>query len=173
MSRFFSQQPKQTKQSSKPTNHAFLKSDFPDLNEDKSQSQVKSQTQAKSQAKSITAMNYKNKLEIVEPKVVSTITPGHISLFYDKITRKLCIENSEIKKPRQRQVREKPLSFEKLVNRWDKWYTNYIELYGEDIYAHIHLYPFYNYNYFDELDDIFYRELEELEELENIQDNED
>ena len=37
MSRFFSQQPKQTKQSSKPTNHAFLKSDFPDLIEDKTQ----------------------------------------------------------------------------------------------------------------------------------------
>ena len=174
MSRFFSQQPKQTKQSSKPTNHAFLKSDFPDLIEDKTQTQVKSQSQVKSQAKSITAMNYKNKLEIVEPKVVSTILPGHISLFYDKITRKLCIENSEIIQPIQpRQSRERPPSFEKLVNRWEKRYTNYIELYGEDIYAHFHLYPFYNYNYFDELDDIFYRELEELEELENIQDNED
>ena len=171
MSRFFSQQPKQpkqTKQPSKPINPVFLKSDFPDLNE------PKSQTQAKSQVKSITAMNYKNKLEIVEPKVVSTILPGHISLFYDKITRKLCIENSEIIQPIQpRQSRERPPSFEKLVNRWEKRYTNYIELYGEDIYAHFHLYPFYNYNYFDELDDIFYRELEELEELENIQDNED
>lgn len=166
MSRFFSQQSKQTKQPSKQTNPAFLKSDFPDLNEPKSQ--------VKSQTKHITAMNYKNKLEIVEPKVVSTILPGHISLFYDKITRKLCIENSEIIQPIQpRQSRQRPPSFEKLVNRWEKRYTNYIELYGEDIYAHFHLYPFYNYNYFDELDDIFYRELEELEELENIQDNED
>jgi hypothetical protein len=165
MSRFFSQQSKQTKQSLKQTNPAFLKSDFPDLIEDKSQSQVKSQT------KHITAMNYKNKLEIVEPKVVSTILPGHISLFYDKITRKLCIENSEIIQPIQpRQSPQRPPSFEKLVNRWEKRYTNYIELYGEDIYAHFHLYPFYNYNYFDELDEIFYRELEELE---NIEDNED
>ena len=181
MSRFFSQQPtqtKQTKQPSKttnptnPTNPAFLKSDFPDLNEDKTQTK----TQSKTQSKSITAMNYKNKLEIVEPKVVSTILPGHISLFYDKITRKLCIENSEIIQPIQRQPPQppqRPPSFEKLVNHWEKRYINYIELYGEDIYAHFHLYPFYNYNYFDELDDIFYRELEELEELENIQDNED
>ena len=159
MSRFFSQQ---SKPQSKQTNPAFSKSDFPDLTQTKSQSNT-----------TLPTMNYKNKLEIVEPKVVSTITPGHISLFYDKITRKLCIENSEIIKPRQRQVREKPPSFEKLVNRWDKWYTNYIELYGEDIYAHIHLHPFYNYNYFDELDDIFYRELEELEELENMENNED
>jgi hypothetical protein len=159
MSRFFSQQ---SKSQSKQANPTFSKSDFPDLSQPKSQSNI-----------TLPTMNYKNKLEIVEPKVVPTITPGHISLFYDKITRKLCIENSEIIKPRQRQVREKPPSFEKLVNRWDKWYTNYIELYGEDIYAHIHLYPFYNYNYFDELDDIFYRELDELEELENMENNED
>ena len=160
MSRFFSQQ---SKPQSKQTNPAFSKSDFPDLTQTKSQSNT-----------TLPTMNYKNKLEIVEPKVVSTILPGHISLFYDKITRKLCIENSEIIQPIQpRQSRERPPSFEKLVNRWEKRYTNYIELYGEDIYAHFHLYPFYNYNYFDELDDIFYRELEELEELENMENNED
>ena len=90
------------------------------------------------------------------------------SLFYDKITRKLCIENSEIIQPRQ--SRQRPPSFEKLVNHWEKWYNDYIELYGEDIYAHLHLYPFYNYNYFDELDEIFYRELEEIEELEELED---
>jgi hypothetical protein len=156
MSRFFSQQ---TKPQSKP---AFSQSDFPDL------AQTKSQAKSHSTA---SAMNYKNKLEIVEPKVEPTIFPGHISLFYDKITRKLCIENREPIKPRQ--LRQQPPSFEKLVNLWEKRYTTYIELYGEDIYAHVHLYPFYNYNYFDELDDIFYRELEELEELENMEDNED
>ena len=155
MSRFFSQQTKQTKK----TNLAFSQSDFPDLIEVKTQSKP-----------NLTAMNYKNKLEIVQPKLVTTIKPGHISLFYDKITRKLCIENSEIIQPKQRHTRQQPPSFEKLVNHWEKRYTNYIELYGEDIYAHVHLYPFYNYNYFDELDEIFYRELEELEELE---DNED
>ena len=168
MNRFFSQQSKQQSKQTKSTNPAFSQSDFPDLNEPKSQ--ANSQLQANTP---ITAMNYKNKLKIVEPKVKPTIIPGHISLFYDKITRKLCIENSEIIQPRQRQPRERPPSFEKLVNHWEKRYTNYIELYGEDIYAHVHLYPFYNYNYFDELDEIFYRELEELEELENIEDNED
>ena len=159
MNRFFSHQSKQQSKKSKQTNHVFSQSDFPDL------SQVKSRDKSNTP---INEMTYKNKLEIVEPKVVSTITQGHIFLFYDKITRKLCIENSEIIQPRQ--PRHRPPSFEKLVNRWDKWYNDYIELYGEDIYAHLHLYPFYNYNYFDELDEIFYRELEELEELE---DNED
>ena len=156
MNRFFSQQSKQ--QSKKSTNPVFLKSDFPDLIEVRTQSNTP-----------INEMNYKNKLEIVEHKVESTIIPGHISLFYDKITRKLCIENSEIIQPIQ--PRQQPPSFAKLVNRWEKWYNDYIELYGEDIYAHVHLYPFYNYNYFDELDEIFYKELEELENIE--EDNED
>ena len=167
MSRFFSQQTKpQTKPQSKQTNPTFSKRDFPDL------AQTKSQATSHSTA-TTNAMNYKNKLEIVEPKVEPTIRPGHISLFYDKITRKLCIENSETIKPRQLRQQTQPPSFEKLVNHWEKRYTTYIELYGEDIYAHVHLYPFYNYNYFDELDEIFYRELEELEELENMEDNED
>ena len=157
MNRFFSQQSKQQSKKSKQTNPVFSQSDFPDL------IQVKSQSNA-----SINAMNYKNKLEIVEHKVEPTMNPGHISLFYDKITRKLCIENSEIIQPMQ--SRQESPSFKKLVNRWDKWYNDYIELYGEDIYAQLHLYPFYNYNYFDELDEIFYRELEELEELEESED---
>jgi hypothetical protein len=158
MNRFFSQQSKQQSKKSKQHNPTFSQSDFPDL--------IEVNIQVKSP---VTTMNYKNKLEIVEHKVESTIIPGHISLFYDKITRKLCIENSEIIQPIQPQ--QQPPSFAELVNRWEKWYNDYIELYGEDIYAHVHLYPFYNYNYFDELDEIFYKELEELENIE--EDNED
>lgn len=157
MSRFFSQKKDtKTKDTLKPkTNHAFSSSDFPDL------ITIQSTTPTPTPRH---AMNYKNKLEMVEPKLDSTIKPGHISLFYDKITKKLCIEKEKEQQQQQQQCPSTP-SFEKLVKHWETWYDDYIELYGEEIYEKVHLYPFYNYNYFNELDEIFYRELEELEKI--------
>ncbi len=151
MNRFFSPKPKPE---SKPTLKPVF--DFPELST-KAPTVNATSTENK--------MNYKNKLEIEQKrKVVNT---GHISIFYDTHTRKVCIENKEIPTllPPPRQI---PISFQKLVTRWEKWYDDYIELYGEDIYSSVHLYPypFYNYNYFNELDEIFYKELEELENLE-------
>lgn len=155
MSRFFSQK-KDTK-----TKPVFSSSDFPDL---------VTSTNPNSNNTNTSIMNYKNKLEVIEPKLESTIKPGHISLFYDKITKKLCIEKETfIQKSKQLQQYPSTPSFEKLVKHWETWYDDYIELYGEDIYENVHLYPFYNYNYFNELDEIFYRELEELEKTEEAE----
>lgn len=151
MSRFFSQK----KETIKKAEFSSSSNDFPDLITNNPNTIA-------------TTMNYKNKLKFIEPKVESTIKPGHISLFYDKNTRKLCIEKSPQEQQKQKQYPSTP-SFEKLVNHWEKWYDNYIDLYGEDIYADVHLYPFYNYNYFNELDEIFYRELEELEKMEEAE----
>ena len=152
MSRFFSQKKEIIK---KPVSvFSSSSSDFPELS-----TGTKTNTNT---------MNYKNKLEIVEPDVKSNLKHGHISLFYDKITKKLCIE-------RETHIMQKPQkhisspSFEKLVKHWENWYDDYIDLYGEDIYENVHLYPFYNYNYFNELDEIFYRELEELEKMEEAE----
>lgn len=165
MSRFFSQKKDtpQTKTQTK-TKSVFSSNDFPDLSTNTCPSTKISPNTHK--------MNYKNKVEIVEPEVVSNLNHGHISLFYDKITRRLHIEKEKEKENKKETSIQKPLrrpsppSFEKLVTHWEKWYDDYIELYGEDIYENVHLYPFYNYNYFNELDEIFYRELEELEKLE-------
>ena len=148
MSRFFSPKPKpESKMTSKPV------FDFPELS-----------TKTSIINTNANKMNYKNKLEIEPERQV--VKPGHISIFYDTHTRKVCIENKEI--PTLPPPRQIPISFQKLVTRWEKWYDDYIELYGEDIYSSVHLYPypFYNYNYFNELDEIFYKELEELENLE-------
>ena len=157
MSRFFSQK----KDTIKKAAFSSSSNDFPDL--------VTNNPNTKT-----TTMNYKHKLKFIERKVESTIKPGHISLFYDKITHNLCIEKSPQEQQQEQQklkLKQYPStpSFEKLVNHWEKWYDDYIDLYGEDIYAEVHLYPFYNYNYFNELDDIFYRELEELEKMEETE----
>ena len=154
MSRFFSQK-KETNPKDTIKKANFSSSDFPDL--------------VTSRNTNINTMNYKNKLEMVEPKVESSIKPGHISLFYDKITHKLCIEKEKEKEKERHALNPTKPSFEKLVKHWEKWYDDYIDLYGEDIYADVHLYPFYNYNYFNELDEIFYRELEELEKIEEAE----
>ena len=115
-------------------------------------------------------MNYKDKLQTinsVNSDVTNELKEGMISLYYDKNTGKLCIETSKqnisIKKNKPSNI-----SFNLLVKQWDKWYDNYIELYDENIYTHFYLFPYYNYNYFDELDEIFYKKLEELEELEKM-----
>ena len=160
MSRFFSQK-KDTKTKDTLKKPVFSSSDFPDL---------VTSTNPNSKNTNTSIMNYKNKLEVIEPKLESTIKPGHISLFYDKITKKLCIEKETfIQKSKQQQQYPSTPTFEKLVKHWETWYDDYIELYGEDIYENVHLYPFYNYNYFNELDEIFYRELEELEKTEEAE----
>ena len=161
MNRFFSQK-KDTKTKDTLKKHVFLSSDFPDL-----VTNTSTNTNPNNTLTNTNTMNYKNKLEVVEPKLESNIKQGHISLFYDKITKKLCIEK-EKEKEKEKQ-RPSPPSFEKLVKHWESWHDDYIELYGEDIYENVHLYPFYNYNYFNELDEIFYRELEELEQMEEAE----
>ena len=165
MSRFFSQKAKDMTQTNmttqKKTNPAFSSNDFPDLI---------GQTSTHA-SKSMNTMNYKNKLEIVDSIVEPTVKHGHVSLSYDKITGKLIIEHGPKQPPKstKSQKQQQQPSFEKLVKHWEKWYDDYIELYGQEIYDHIHLYPFYNYNYFNELDEIFYRELEELEKMEEAE----
>jgi len=159
----FSHQPstKPTKQNkSKPF---FSSNDFPDLS-----TNVSSASESSTIKKT---MDYKNKLQIIEPIIEQKIQPGHISLFYDKITHKICIEHGAGTGTKRRDaLKHKPdISFEKLVKHWEKWYDEYIELYGQEIYEHVHLYPFYNYNYFNELDNVFYRELEELEKMEEVE----
>jgi len=146
---------KQNQTQSKPF---FSSNDFPDLSTNVSS--ACSSTIKKT-------MDYKNKLQLVEPIIEQKIQPGHISLFYDKITHKICIEHGT--RTRIALKHNPDISFEKLVKHWEKWYDEYIELYGQEIYEHVHLYPFYNYNYFNELDEVFYRELEELEKMEQVQ----
>ena len=78
MSRFFSPKPKpESKMTSKPV------FDFPELS-----------TKTSIINTNANKMNYKNKLEIEPERQV--VKPGHISIFYDTHTRKVCIENKEI-----------------------------------------------------------------------------
>ena len=81
MNRFFSQKKQETKviKTNTKSRPVFSQLDFPDLIETKSANTT------------LTHMNYKKKLEILEPVVESKIKPGYISLSYDKITRKLFI----------------------------------------------------------------------------------
>ena len=160
MNRFSHQAQKPPTKPTKSTKSTafFSSNDFPDLSTKSSSSSIKN------------TMDYKNKLQISEPVVEQKIQPGHISLFYDKIKQKVCIEHGNRGDALKQKRHYQPvISFEKLVKHWEKWYDEYIELYGQDIYDQVHLYPFYNYNYFNELDEVFYRELEELEKMEQAE----
>lgn len=59
----------------------------------------------------------------------------------------------------------------KMICRWDEYTKTYKMLYGDDIYEKIHLFPNYNYDYFDILDNKYEYEQEELVISENIDTN--
>jgi hypothetical protein len=55
------------------------------------------------------------------------------------------------------------LQMSKMMYRWDEYTKTYIMLYGDDIYDKMYLFPNYNYEYFDMLDNKYEYEQEEME----------
>ena len=104
-------------------------------------------------------MNFMVKLNktIDTPEEYSGLKPGYITIRHDT-NNKLVVETSKIQNISKIQI--KPVNFKKMVDHWDNYYNLYDEIYGKDIYAKYHLFPNYNYNYFDILDDKFYLELD-------------
>ncbi len=104
-------------------------------------------------------MNFMVKLNktIDTPEEYCGLKPGYITIRHDT-NNKLVVETSKIQNISKTQI--KPVNFKKMVDHWDNYYNLYDEIYGKDIYAKYHLFPNYNYNYFDILDDKFYLELD-------------
>lgn len=118
-------------------------------------------------------MNFMVKLNktMDTPEEYCGLKPGYIKIQYDT-NKKLVVETSKMQNIPGTQI--KPVNFKKMVDNWDNYYNLNNEIYGEDIYAKYHLFPNYNYNYFDILDDKFYLELdaEETQAENNYESNE-
>lgn len=56
----------------------------------------------------------------------------------------------------------------KMISRWDEYAKTYKMLYGDDIYDKMYVFPNYNYDYFDMLDNKYEYEQEQLDISENI-----
>ena len=80
----------------------------------------------------------------------------------------LTILGSDDKEPPRRQRRPKtPYEImSKQVELYETWKANYIADHGDEYYERHYLFPNYDYEYFDKLDDKYEAELEELERLE-------
>jgi hypothetical protein len=57
----------------------------------------------------------------------------------------------------------------RMISRWDEYTKTYKMLYGDDIYEKMYVFPNYNYDYFDILDNKYEQEQEELEISENAE----
>jgi len=61
-----------------------------------------------------------------------------------------------------------------MLDRWEKYKTDFIELYGEDDYYHYHTFPNYNYDYLNlsdnEVDEYESSDIDEIENNLGIQD---
>jgi hypothetical protein len=54
----------------------------------------------------------------------------------------------------------------KMISRWDEYTNTYKLLYGDDIYNKMYVFPNYNYQYFDMLDEKYEQEQYEMETAE-------
>jgi hypothetical protein len=55
----------------------------------------------------------------------------------------------------------------KMIGRWDEYTKTYKMLYGDDIYDKMYVFPNYNYDYFDILDEKYEEAQAEMEIAEN------
>jgi hypothetical protein len=119
-----------------------------------------STTSAKDKTSQMNFMVKLNKTTEI-PEEYCGLKPGYIMIRYDT-NKKLVVETSKIQNISNTHTHTyiKPVNFKKMVDHWDNYYNLYDEIYGKDIYAKYHLFPNYNYNYFDILDDKFYLELD-------------
>jgi len=95
----------------------------------------------------------------VEIQETSGFNEGYIKIHYDN-NHHIIIETSTIQTVKHIQNNTEPINFKSIINNWDNYYTLYNEIYGEDIYEKTYLFPNYNYNYFDMLDEEYYVDLE-------------
>jgi len=89
---------------------------------------------------------------------------GHVTFFFDKKSRSIVVNNNKIFMDT---IHNKNINFQSLILKWERYYNLYNEIYGEEIYEKMYLFPNYNYEYFDTLDDNFYMELYKEEQLYN------
>ena len=81
----------------------------------------------------------------------------------------LCILGNDDKEPPRKQQRPKtPYEImSKQAELYETWKAGYIADYGEEYYERYYMFPNYDYEYFDKLDDKYEAELEELDRLED------
>jgi hypothetical protein len=99
----------------------------------------------------IESLSTKNTEEEEEEK----LKPGWVSYQFNKKTRKVDINYgpSKFEEKEKVDVEEEIIDhnvINKMVERWQDYMDNYIELYGEDDYIKHHLFPNYNYHCYDE-----------------------
>jgi hypothetical protein len=101
------------------------------------------------------------KVEIIEND--NGLKQGYITIQYDNKHNIVVKQSSRQPVDNKIQHRVETISFKSIINNWDNYYTLYNEIYGEDIYEKTYLFPNYNYNYFDMLDDQYYIDIDVTE----------
>ena len=106
-------------------------------------------------------INTKNE-EVVEVIEEETLQPGWVELTYNKKTRQI---DYRYRKPVNyyRKPSDESIVLQKLVENYEKWKANYIQLWGEDEYEKMYRFQNYDYHYFDKLDEEYERQQEEYE----------
>jgi hypothetical protein len=102
------------------------------------------------------------KEEVVEVIEEDKLPPGWVELTYNKQTRQI---NYRYKKPVNyyRKPSNESIVLQTLVDNYETWRENYIQLWGEDEYEKMYRFQNYDYHYFDKLDEEYERQQEEYE----------
>jgi hypothetical protein len=101
-------------------------------------------------------MDYKSKFAEMDAasKEVSSLRQWGTTKYYKDNSNEIITEQHDVP---LKVVVPKPhystVGAQKMVERWDKYTEQYIELHGNDAYHHYHSFPNYDYEYFDRLDE--------------------
>jgi len=137
---------------SSSSSNFFLREDsFPSLNKESGKEDTSNNnTEIKKSISYVDKLNYCNEDENKSQNKYD-LKPGWILITRDKNNKIITFKN-ELKQPLEN---KKTLSFsdevrrdlKPMFDRWEKYKSNFIELYGEDDYYYYHTFPNYNYDY--------------------------
>ena len=114
-------------------------------------------------------MNYINKLTWVkEEKEKEKIDDDWLPMGFEKLgqTNNECVSRPNMKSAPPHII------MKALDDLYQNWKKDYINTWGQDDYEHNYLFPNYDYEYFDKLDDKYEREMFKLEEQEREKERE-
>ena len=107
-------------------------------------------------------INTKKKEIVIEVIEEEKVKPGWVELKFNKQTRRIDYRYgtpvSYYRKPS-----DESIVLQRLVENYETWKANYIQLWGEDEYEKMYRFPNYDYHYFDKLDEEYERQQKEYE----------
>jgi len=145
---------KNKKYSSSTTTFYFNEDSFPTLKSDIQEDIQQDNSEIKKSISYIDKLNYITDEDIKTDKY--DLKPGWILITRDKNNKIITFKN-EINKVEDEDLRsfsdKIKTDLKPMFDRWEKYKTDYIELYGEDDYYHNHTFPNYDYRYLNITDD--------------------